>query len=62
LSAKSYQGDTLDDALHIEVGDGCEHGVFNGSTTTPNWWFPVDVTTPGQHRFATHDVATDSCA
>jgi hypothetical protein len=54
LSAKNYQGDALDDAPHIAVGDGCSHGLFNGSETTPDWWFLVDVTTPGQHRFATH--------
>lgn len=56
VSAKSYDGSTLATAPAIAVGDGCYHGLFNGSSTTPEWWFSLDVATGGSV-----EVAIDGC-
>jgi hypothetical protein len=37
------------------VGDGCFHGIFRAGPQQGDWWFLVDVETPGQHRFAIQD-------
>jgi len=56
VSAQSYDGSTLSTAPPIAVGDGCYHGLFNGSSTTPEWWFLLDVATGGPVH-----VSLDGC-
>jgi hypothetical protein len=56
LSAKQRRSDSLDEAPHVAVGDGCSHGIFGAaSAAPPHWWFWVDVKTAGLHRFAIQD-------
>jgi hypothetical protein len=54
-SSQSYEAGGLAAAPHIAVSDGCYHGVFSdaggGGTQSGDWWFLVDVTEPGPHRF-----------
>ena len=56
LSAKSYDGSTLATAASIKAGDGCYHGLFNGSSTTPEWWFLLEMPTAGPLH-----VSLDGC-
>jgi hypothetical protein len=55
-TAKGYDGSTLETAPTITPGDGCYHGIFNASTTTPEWWFVLTVPEAGTVR-----VMLDSC-
>jgi hypothetical protein len=49
-SAKAYDGSTLETAPPITANDGCYHGLFNATTTTPKWWFALEVPTAGTLR------------
>jgi hypothetical protein len=57
LSAKGYEGGTLESAPHIVTGDGCHHGMFNAYTQVPEWWFILDVAVAGRYR-----IGVDLCA
>lgn len=55
-TAKGYDGSTLATAPEVTAGDGCYHGLFNASTTTPEWWFTLAVPSAGTLR-----VTLDGC-
>jgi hypothetical protein len=57
LNAKSYDGTSLATAAHVTAGNGCYHGLFNASGTTPDWWFVLDVTEAGSYR-----LSLDGCS
>jgi hypothetical protein len=47
--------DLLARAPHVDVGDGCWHGIYSSGSQPSGYWFLVDVATPGLLRFAIQD-------
>jgi hypothetical protein len=47
--------DSFAKAPHVDVGDGCSHGIYSSGSQPSGFWFLVDVATPGLLRFAIQD-------
>lgn len=56
LPAKSYDAGSADTAPSIVADDGCWHGLFNGSSDTPEWWFRTEIPAAGEYQ-----IALDAC-
>jgi hypothetical protein len=56
LPAQGYDGRSAETAPSVLPGDGCWHGLFNGSGTTPQWWFRMEIPTAGEYQ-----ISLDRC-
>ena len=49
LSAKGYDGSSVEESPTIVPDDGCWHGLFNAHGDAPAWWFRVEVPAAGEY-------------